>query len=108
MPPAVCVQAESKLFLGAAMPMGANVKPTEDGLFLDLSVPKSAKKSSHGHLCEQAGGKEVGYLKNGLLEKRIRWPQKLSLSGYGLVSDDGSVGMGEVWMHVRITVHVRQ
>ncbi len=59
MPPAVCVQAESKLFLGAAMPMGANVKPTEDGLFLDLSVPKSAKKSSHGHLCEQADGKEI-------------------------------------------------
>ncbi len=57
----MCGQAEGKLFLDAAMPEGANVKPTDGGFFLDLAVPKGAKKSSRGHLCEQAVGKEVGY-----------------------------------------------
>ncbi len=42
------------------MPEGANVKPTDGGFFLDLAVPKGAKKSSRGHLCGQADGKEVG------------------------------------------------
>jgi hypothetical protein len=34
--------------------------------------------------------------------------KNLSLSEYGFVSADGSWGRVEVWVHVRITVHLRQ